>query len=191
MHFWFFYPLFLPTLLQNVVDYLFVEIPTEWQTMVAWIVLRFSITKFTEIGWNDCVFERTEEHQRCSVKPSIIWDSFGMTNGGVMNSVAIFYHKVHGDRVKWLCFWAHWGTSEMFCETLYYLRFLGNDKVASTPLSHRASWTSFADLQSVLSHRERWWRLWRLWKILFPEPSFDSAQDDNGGIFRFYEKDGT
>ena len=25
-----------------------------------------SITKFTEIGWNDCVFERTEEHQRCS-----------------------------------------------------------------------------------------------------------------------------
>ena len=27
-----------------------------------------SITKFTEIGWNDCVFERTEEHQRCSGK---------------------------------------------------------------------------------------------------------------------------
>ena len=23
-----------------------------------------SITKFTELGWNDCVFERTEEHQR-------------------------------------------------------------------------------------------------------------------------------
>ena len=27
-----------------------------------------SITKFTEIGWNDCVFDRTEEHQRCSGK---------------------------------------------------------------------------------------------------------------------------
>ena len=25
-----------------------------------------------------------------------------------------FYHKVHGESVKWLCFWAHWGTSEMF-----------------------------------------------------------------------------
>ena len=26
----------------------------------------------------------------------------------------IFYHKVLGDGVKWLRFWAHWGTSEMF-----------------------------------------------------------------------------
>ncbi len=25
-----------------------------------------------------------------------------------------FYHKVHWDGVKWLRFWAHWGTSEMF-----------------------------------------------------------------------------
>ena len=25
-----------------------------------------------------------------------------------------FYHKVHGDGVKWFCFWGHWGTSEMF-----------------------------------------------------------------------------
>ena len=25
-----------------------------------------------------------------------------------------FYHKVHGDGVKWLCFWGHWGISEMF-----------------------------------------------------------------------------
>ena len=25
-----------------------------------------SITKFTENWWNDCVFERTEEHRRCS-----------------------------------------------------------------------------------------------------------------------------
>ena len=24
-----------------------------------------------------------------------------------------FYHKVHGDGVKWLCFWAHWGTLEI------------------------------------------------------------------------------
>ena len=24
-----------------------------------------------------------------------------------------FYHKVHGELVKWLCFWAHWGTSEI------------------------------------------------------------------------------
>ena len=27
----------------------------------------FSFTKFTEMRWNDCVFERTEEHRRCSV----------------------------------------------------------------------------------------------------------------------------
>jgi len=27
-------------------------------------------------------------------------DSYGMTNDGEMNSVAIFYHKVHGERVK-------------------------------------------------------------------------------------------
>ena len=26
----------------------------------------FSITKFTELGWNDWVFKRTEEHRRCS-----------------------------------------------------------------------------------------------------------------------------
>ena len=52
-------------------------------------------------------------------------------------------------------------------ETFYNLRFLRNDKVALTPLSHRASWTSFADLQSVLSHQasitishqEKWWEV--------------------------------
>ena len=25
-----------------------------------------------------------------------------------------FFHKIHGDEVKWLCLWGHWGTSEMF-----------------------------------------------------------------------------
>ena len=73
-----------------------------------------------------------------------------------------FYHKVLGEQVKGWRFWGHWGTSEMFCEALYNLGFLRNDKVAS--------WTSFADLQSVLSHQlklwgdgeMRWWRLWRM-----------------------------
>ena len=33
-----------------------------------------SITKFTEMGWNDCVFEGTEEHWRCCGK----WTAFSV-----------------------------------------------------------------------------------------------------------------
>ena len=97
-----------------------------------WKVCLFSITKFTEMEWNDCIFKRTKEHRRCSGKPYIIWDSYGMTNDVYMNRFVILYHKVHGVRVKWLRFWGHWGTSEIFCEEHYNLRFLRNDKVAST-----------------------------------------------------------
>ena len=32
----------------------------------------------------------------------------------------IFYHKVHGELAKWLCFWEHWGTSEMFWEAHWF-----------------------------------------------------------------------
>ena len=49
-----------------------------------------SITEFTEMEWNHSVFEPTEEHSRCSGKPSIIWDSYGMTNDVYMNRVVIF-----------------------------------------------------------------------------------------------------
>ena len=38
-----------------------------------------SITKFTELWWNDGVFEHTEEHLRVFWKLSIIWDFYGMT----------------------------------------------------------------------------------------------------------------
>jgi len=33
-----------------------------------WKVCLFSFTKFTENWWNNCVFEDTEEHRRCSGK---------------------------------------------------------------------------------------------------------------------------
>ena len=75
-----------------------------------------SITKFTELWWNDGVFEGTEEHLRVFWKLSIIWDFYGMT--------------------KWL-------------------------RQAQPPefdgLRYWATWTSFADLQSVLNHQLKLW----------------------------------
>ena len=37
-----------------------------WDTRCELKGASISITKFTEMGWNDCVFEHTEEQQRCS-----------------------------------------------------------------------------------------------------------------------------
>ena len=47
----------------------FIRFEAGWKLM--WDEVRdasISITKFTEMGWNDCVFERTEEHRRCCGK---------------------------------------------------------------------------------------------------------------------------
>ena len=124
------------------------------------------------MGWNDCVFEHTEEHWklwRCEVEIFCFLKRFFtmlcfVQNDTVLfctqeleiwtisvfkrkdffilimylreqswrNSFALkrmeidagyevrvtrceyFYHKVHGDWVKRLCFWGLWGTSEMF-----------------------------------------------------------------------------
>ena len=180
--------------------------------------------------WNDCVFERTEEHRRCSGK--------GTSFSVYVCKKNLFYYKeilhyatlrsewqssVSESRIKnprhqiivlnAKFFYSHYvlrkqswrnsfslkrdGKSAYFLsqssrrigemivflralrnigdvlETFYNLRFLRNDKVASTPLSQWASWTSFADLQSVLSHRAsitishqwKWWsdEVIRLW----------------------------
>ena len=144
-----------------------------------WKVCLFSFTKFTENWWNNCVFEDTEEHRRCSGKCTgfqfmyveknlfyykeilhfatlrsewhgsvfylrlgiwIIFETqrffilimflreqswrnslakkrggnwYGMRYEMRVTRCEYFYHKVHWDGVKWLCFWAHWGTSEM------------------------------------------------------------------------------
>ena len=47
----------------------FIRFEAGWKLM--WDEVRdasISITKFTEMGWNDCVFEHTEEHRRCCGK---------------------------------------------------------------------------------------------------------------------------
>ena len=104
----------------------FIRLEAGWKLGV------FYITKFTEMGWNDCVFERTEEHQRCSGKCTdffltqrffyILYVFKGAKLAKFIRYEVVwklclfFYHKVHGVRVKWLCFWALEGTSEMFWE---------------------------------------------------------------------------
>ena len=45
-----------------------VEIDAGWDTRCEVRDASISIKKFTKYRWNDCVFERTEEHRRCSRK---------------------------------------------------------------------------------------------------------------------------
>ena len=72
-------------------------------------------------------------------------EGWGMRDAGW--GMRVFYHKVHGDMVKWLRFWRLWGTSEMFwkghgfsigkCRKIFsfmkrfftMLRFVQNDRV--------------------------------------------------------------
>ena len=98
-----------------------------------------SITKFTELWWNDGVFEGTEEHLRVFWKLSIIWDFYGMT--------------------KWL----RQAQPPEF-DRLSHRNSTGSAtgiRQAQPPefdrLSHRASWTSFVDLQHVLNHQLKLW----------------------------------
>ena len=52
----------------------FIRFEAGWKLM--WDEVRdasISITKFTEMGWNDCVFEHTEEHRRCSGKCTVFY----------------------------------------------------------------------------------------------------------------------
>ena len=61
-----------------------------------WKVCLFSFTKFTENWWNDCVFERTEEHWklwRCEVEIFFFMKRFFTMLRFVQNDTVLFFYS--------------------------------------------------------------------------------------------------
>ena len=73
----------------------FIRFEAGWKLM--WDEVRdasISITKFTEMGWNDCVFERTEEHWklwRCEVEIFFFMKRFFTMLRFVQNDTVLFF----------------------------------------------------------------------------------------------------